>query len=140
MVEKTRYRLQPHLATDPEATLKAMEVVQESLSKAHGDATSGQQVATEQRWISGIAHESNSHMTSQAPDGEVVHRTGMRVARRGADRDGILTLKVVAHDEDVGRAGALEVRGASLEGVPQPMADHLKTHALADLQFPSCSK
>jgi hypothetical protein len=136
MVEQTRYDLLPHLAKDAHATLAAMDSVKTALLTAQSDATELQQAATEQRWISGIAQQAGYHVTSKAPDGETIHRTGTGAARRGGDKDGILTLEVVAHDEDVSLDSAVEVKGATLDGIPQPMADKLKDEVLADVPIP----
>jgi hypothetical protein len=127
VIEQTRYALEPHLATNPGEAVRTMQKVNTAIRENHQEAIIRQQFATETEWVAGLARSRNGQAVATTRDGEEVGYTMMNIARLGRGRDGILTIAVkLSEPDDANPDGGLRVRSASIHGVSQAIADHLR--------------
>jgi hypothetical protein len=137
LIEETRYNLEPHLAVDPRGAVKVMAAVGKALGEVSDNAAETQQLQTETQWVAGLAQSTNGHGTYPDPkDHEKTHHTLLMGPRNGRSRDGVLTIRVHRLDSNLEGTPQLQVIAASLHGVAQPIADHLRTMRLAEIPIP----
>jgi hypothetical protein len=135
LVTELAYELEPHLASTPQAAIATMKHVRNALQSQTKDAATTQQLHTETQWVAGLAQARLGHGTYETGD-ESVHHSLLMGPRNGRSRDGVLTIKATRLDKDFDQEPKLQVYWASIDGVAQPIADHLRDMNLKDIPIP----
>jgi hypothetical protein len=136
-IDRQHRRLQHLLLIDPERAVAIMESIEEAMTAKLQDATELQQTASERQWVSVVARSSQGSDAVNV-DGEVRGTTGIARpddwGRIHAPERGILVIRVAVPPGELSEVSA--VKGASIHGISQPIADRLWVQDLSSAAIP----